>query len=167
MTAAQPGPYAAPIVYAPPEQDRITAFVTRLVDRTPRWVGPVASLGGIFGAVAYTLAVHPTSLWASTHPTCLMRVLTGFDCPGCGGTRSAWYLIHGDLADAARHHAIFVFAVPFMAYMYVVWMLNTLFGLRLPQLRLSTRSIMLLMAAWGVFSVVRNLPWEPFTFLYV
>ena len=31
-------------------------------------------------------------------PTCLVKMTTGFDCPGCGGTRAFWYLLHGDVA---------------------------------------------------------------------
>ena len=75
--------------------------------------------------------------------------------------------MHGDVAEAAYHHAPFVFAVPFLLYMYVVWSLNATFGFRLPQLRVSTTSILVFMGVWGVFSVVSNLPWAPFTSLYV
>lgn len=156
-----------PPTFVRPQPDRFTAFVTRSIDRMPRWGGPLAAMGGIGASVAYTLLMRPTTVYASTHPTCIMRILTGFDCPGCGGTRSAWYLLHGDLAEAARHHALFVFVVPFLAYMYVAWALKTTFGWRVPQLYLSTRTIMAFMVAWTVFSVLRNLPWAPFTMLYV
>ncbi|MBT8224360.1 MAG: DUF2752 domain-containing protein [Dactylosporangium sp.] len=156
-----------PVVYAPAPQGRFASWATRIVERTPRWVAPLFGTGTIGAAASYTLLVQPTTLFASTHSTCIMRILTGFDCPGCGGTRSAWYLLHGDIAEAARHHAPFVFIVPFLLYMYVVWALNTAFGLRLPQLQLSTKSIMIFMAVWGVFSVLRNLPWAPFTALYI
>ncbi len=58
---------------------------------------------------------------ADAAPSCLLKLTTGFTCPGCGGTRAAWYLLHGDLGAAARHHLLFVFAVPFLIYMYVAW----------------------------------------------
>lgn len=166
-------PFPAPIDGAPlpaylqPQPDRFTAFLTRVANRTPRWVGPLAAAGAIGAAVAYTTLVRPGSVYAATHPTCIVRILTGFDCPGCGGTRSAWYLMHGDLVEAARHHAPFVFVVPFLMYMYVAWALKVTFGWRVPQLTLSTRSIMFFMAVWAVFSVLRNLPWAPFTWFYV
>jgi hypothetical protein len=170
-----PAPYPSsyvepPYGYAPYEEarpDRFTAYVDRMVDRTPRWVGPAAAAGGIAAAIGYTVLIRPTSVFGATHPTCIVRLLTGFDCPGCGGTRAAWYLLHGDLADAARHNAPFVVAVPFLMYMYIAWTLNTLFGWKVPQLRLSTTSLIVFMGAWMAFSVLRNLPWAPFTWLYV
>ncbi len=51
--------------------------------------------------------------------------------------------------------------------MYVAWAGGALFGWRLPQLRLSPRVIGGFLAVWLVFSVLRNLPWAPFTTLYV
>jgi hypothetical protein len=119
------------------------------------------------GAVGYTLVSNPTGAGADSVPTCLLRYATGFDCPGCGGTRAAWYLLHGDLPAAARHHLLFVFAVPFLLYLYVAWAGRVMFGWRLPQLQLSPGVIGGFLAAWGVFSVLRNLPWAPFHLFFV
>ena len=116
---------------------------------------------------ATPLVTHPTEADAGDPPTCLLKYTTGFICPGCGGTRAAWYLLHGDLPAAARHHALFVFAVPFLLYMYVAWAGKRLFGWRLPQLTLSPKVIGIFIAVWGVWSVLRNLPWAPFTSFYV
>jgi Protein of unknown function (DUF2752) len=162
--AAAPYP---PYRYAEPQYGRFTGFMVRLIDRAPRWVGPLLASGGMGLGVAYTFLVHPTAVQSGLHTTCIVRMLTGFDCPGCGGTRAAYFLMHGDIAEAARYHAPMVFAAPFLAYMFVAWALQTAFGWRVPQLRVSTRSIMLFMAAWSIFSVARNLPWAPFTSLYV
>lgn len=148
-----------------------TDWVTRLVHRvhhgSPLWVAPAAMLACMGGAVGYTLAVDPTHVGADATPTCLLRLTTGFACPGCGGTRAAWYLLHGDLPAAARHHALFVFAVPFLLYLYVAWAGERVFGWRLPQLRLSPGVIGGFLVVWGIFSVLRNLPWAPFTMFYV
>ena len=74
---------------------------------------------------------------------------TGFCCPGCGGTRAAWYLLHGDVPAAARHHAIFTFAVPFLLYMYVAWAGRRLFGWKLPQLTISPRAMVVFLVDLG------------------
>jgi hypothetical protein len=42
-----------------------------------------------------------------------------------------------------------------------------MFGWKLPQLDLSPKAIGIVLAVWGVWSVARNLPWAPFTSLYV
>ncbi|GAB1642445.1 DUF2752 domain-containing protein [Krasilnikovia sp. MM14-A1259] len=151
----------------PPQQDRFTRYLQRRWRESPVWAAPVAVLACMGASVGYTLAVHPTEAAAGAAPTCLLKYTTGFLCPGCGGTRAAWYLLHGDLPAAARHHAVFVFAVPFLLYMYVAWAGRRLFGWQLPQLQLSPTVLGVFIAVWGVFSVLRNLPWAPFTSLYV
>ena len=135
--------------------------------RSPRWLAPLAALGCIAGALGYTMFSNPTDGAPDAAPTCLLKLTTGLDCPGCGGTRAAWYLLHGDLAAAARHHLLFVFAVPFLIYLYVAWAAKAAFGKQLPALRISPLTIGVFLGAWFVFSVLRNLPWAPFTWFYV
>jgi hypothetical protein len=149
------------------QPDRFTRFFTRLWSRSPVWVAPVAMLACMGGAVGYTLLSHPERADAGAAPTCLLKLTTGFDCPGCGGTRAAWYLLHGNIPAAARHHAIFTFAVPFLLYMYVAWAGRRLFNWKLPQLTISPRVMVGFLIVWGVWSVLRNLPWAPFTAFYV
>ena len=140
----------------------------RLVERTPRWVAPLGLTALLSGGVAYTLLMRPTSAGATDAPTCVMKLFTGFDCPGCGGTRAAWYLLHGDIPAAAHHHALVVFATPFLAYLYVSWTLNRLANRKvLPTLRISNGAMIGFLVAWLVFSVARNLPWAPFDWLFV
>jgi hypothetical protein len=152
---------------APPPLDRASRLALWLQARTPRWAGPLAALGCIGGALGYTILTNPTDSTADGLPTCLVKLTTGLDCPGCGGTRAAWYLLHGDLPAAARHHLVFVFAVPFLIYLYVAWAGNMAFGWKLPQLRISPKTIAWFLGAWGVFMVLRNLPWAPFTYFFV
>jgi apolipoprotein N-acyltransferase len=75
--------------------------------------------------------------------------------------------MHGDLAGAAQHHILFVFAVPFLVYAYIAWAAGAIFHKRIPQLRLSFRAIGIALAVWAVFTVLRNLPFEPFSWFYV
>jgi Protein of unknown function (DUF2752) len=160
------GPGSAPS-YVQPPPDRITRFLARLYARSPRWFAPAAILACFGGAAAYVLVTDPTDGNADAVPTCLVKLTTGFDCPGCGGTRAFYYLLHGNVPAAARHHAVFVFAVPFLVYLYAAWAGERLFHRRLPALRLSPGVIGAFLTAWLVFTVVRNLPWAPFNWLYV
>ena len=151
----------------PAKPDVITRFAERLWTRSPVWAAPLALLVCMGGAAGYTLASHPADAGAGDPATCLLKFTTGFVCPGCGGTRAAWYLLHGNVPDAARHHALFVFAVPFLLYLYVAWAGRRLFGWRLPQMSISPKAMVTFLAVWGVWSVLRNLPWAPFTAFYV
>ncbi|WP_347405061.1 DUF2752 domain-containing protein [Micromonospora sp. WMMD1082] len=166
--AVPPGwPADHPGTYPVVESDRLTRFVTRLHARTPRWVVPLAAVGCVAAGIGYTLLSDPTRSAPDALPTCLLKLTTGLDCPGCGGTRALWYVLHADLPAAARHHFFFVFALPFLAYFFVAWAGQQAFGWRLPELRIGPRLIGGFMAAWLAFSVVRNFPWPPFTALYV
>ncbi|MEU7845449.1 DUF2752 domain-containing protein [Micromonospora sp. NPDC049114] len=139
----------------------------RLHARSPRWAAPLAAVGCVGLGMAYALLSNPAHADPDAAPTCLLKLTTGLDCPGCGGTRALWYVLHGDLPAAARHHFLFVFAVPFLAYLFVAWAGNQAFGWRLPELRISSKVIVGFLGAWLAFSVLRNLPWAPFTSLYV
>jgi hypothetical protein len=153
--------------YPVAEPDRLTRFVLRLYDRSPRWAVPLAAVGCVAAGMGYALLSDPTRADPDATPSCLLKLTTGLDCPGCGGTRALWYVLHGDLPAAARHHFLFVFALPFLAYLFVAWAGKQAFGWRLPELRISSKVIGGFLAAWLAFSVLRNLPWAPFTSLYV
>lgn len=168
QVAGPPHPGHAP-AYAPaaPQPDRLTRFVERWSARAPRWLAPLGALVCIAGAAGYTLLSDPTDSAPDALPTCVLKLTTGLDCPGCGGTRAFWYVLHGNLPAAARHHLLFVFALPFLIYLYVAWAGRQAFGWRLPQLRIGPSVIGVFLAAWLAFSVLRNLPWAPFTWFYV
>ena len=163
---APPGMVAMPTQYAYPD-DRFGRLMLRAWDRSPRWATPLAVLVCFLGGVAYTLLTHPTSSDATSTPNCIIKLTTGFDCPGCGGTRAFYYLMHGNVLAAARSHLILVFAAPYLVYMYVAWAGGAFFNWKLPALRPSPRAISVFLGVWLVFSVLRNLPWAPFSWLYV
>ncbi|MFY1598818.1 DUF2752 domain-containing protein [Micromonospora sp. WMMD737] len=160
-------PYPGAAAYPVAEPDRLTRFVVRLYERSPRWAVPLAALGCVAAGIGYALISDPTRSAPDAAPSCLLKLTTGLDCPGCGGTRALWYVLHADLPAAARHHFLFVFALPFLAYLFVAWAGKQAFGWRLPELRISSRVIGVFLAAWLAFTILRNLPWAPFTSLYV
>jgi hypothetical protein len=142
------------------------ALLLRWWARSPRWLAPLAILACFGSAAAYVLVREPVD-GATAVPTCVAKIATGFDCPGCGGTRAFFFLLQGNLPAAARHHLVFVFAVPFLVYAYVAWAGNRIFRWRLPQLRPGPAAIGAFITALGVFTLARNLPWVPFTWFYV
>ena len=54
-------------------------------------------------AVLAASVALPTG-WESPVPLCVLKALTGLDCPGCGMTRAFLLIGHGRLADAVAMH---------------------------------------------------------------
>jgi hypothetical protein len=154
-------------VYYVPEPSRFTRFFLRLYERSPRWGAPAAIAVCFAGGASLVWAIDPTTTSADYMSTCIVKMTTGLDCPGCGGTRAFYYLMHGNVPEAARHHVMAVFAAPFLVWLYVAWSVKHIWGRQIPVPRVTTKAIGIYLAAWFVFMVVRNLPFAPFTSLYV
>ena len=52
-------------------------------------------------------------------PKCPFKLLTGWDCPGCGFQRAMHALLHGHVAEAIRFNVFLVVAVPYLLALLV------------------------------------------------
>lgn len=75
-----------------------------------------AAVLSLLGLVVHYLYTHDPAQTPS--PKCVFKVLTGYDCPGCGSQRAFHALLHGRLADAWGFNPFVFFAVP-LAVLYV------------------------------------------------
>nr|WP_035872005.1 DUF2752 domain-containing protein [Kitasatospora cheerisanensis] len=89
-------------------------------------------------------------------PFCPWRRVTGLQCPGCGGTRMAWDLLHGDLLAAWHDNAALLLALPFVAAWWAVRLRHGLAGRRW-KLRLGPRGVAAVLTAAVLWTVGRNL----------
>ena len=99
-------------------------------------------------------------------PGCLFHRATGWHCPGCGMTRAAHAVLHGDIAGAFRSNPLGVVLLPLAAAGLGVEALGWVRG-RPMLLRLQPGGMM---ARWRVGVVLaswllRTLPWWPFSWL--
>lgn len=53
---------------------------------------------------------------------CSFRQLTGWQCPGCGGQRAAYALLHGHLRQAVSYNLYAVVAYPYALLFVVRWL---------------------------------------------
>ncbi|MGA9777217.1 MAG: DUF2752 domain-containing protein [Limisphaerales bacterium] len=76
------------------------------------FVGAVSG-AAILGAGAVLYFFNP-----STHgfyPVCEFHQLTGLNCPGCGGTRAVYQLLHGHVLRALQDNALAVLSLAGLA----------------------------------------------------
>lgn len=85
-------------------------------------IGILLPLGVVILAVAGRLS---SGFWQGIQlPPCVFHYLTGYYCPGCGGTRAVIALLHGQLFLSIYYHPL----VPYGAAIYLVFMVTQTVG---------------------------------------
>ncbi|BBX44609.1 DUF2752 domain-containing protein [Mycobacterium cookii] len=90
----------------------------------------------------------------SFFPVCPFRLLTGWNCPGCGALRMIHDVLHGDLAAAVADNVVLLVGVPLLAGWALLRHRRGKSPLTIP----ATAAILCTLLAW---TVVRNLPGFP------
>jgi hypothetical protein len=125
--------------------------------------GSAGLLAALAGVTAWVLVRNP--LQATVFPPCPFHSITGGWCPGCGATRASYLLLRGDVASALHYNALWVVLAPFALYQAVAFA-GEAFGVRwLRRIPLTQPLIVLLLASFLGFAVVRNLPFDAFRIL--
>ncbi len=96
----------------------------------------------------------------STHgfyPVCLFHKLTGLNCPGCGGTRAAYQLLHGHLLNALRDNALFILTLAALT-MRGLWFVARRIRQQPATLAVPPKALWVYLALAIAFSLLRNLP---------
>jgi hypothetical protein len=114
------------------------------------------------GADAGLAAVLVLYFFAPEHhrfyPRCLFYMLTGAQCPGCGGLRAMHRLLHGDFAAAWRFNALVVLLLPMAGVWLVVRWVSPATAAQWRQAFLKPGFLWLVFAAGIVYAVLRNIP---------
>ncbi len=126
--------------------------------RTPLLAGAVTGL-----ATLYVASVNPSN--PGHYPPCPLKLMTGLDCPACGGLRTVYSLSHGDLATAIDHNLLAVIVLPVLVVWWGLIVYRRWTGRdRVVTAATARRNRWIVIAAIGVtviFSVARNLPMFP------
>jgi hypothetical protein len=139
---SQPVP---PKISAPPS---LTAFAAIVLGAT------------VIGAGAVVFFFNPGT--HGFYPICLFHALTGWSCPGCGGTRSLYALLHGDWRLALKDNALFIILLA-AAVARGIWFAAKRIRRQPVGNFLPANFLWVLLAVAVIFTVLRNLP--AFTFL--
>jgi hypothetical protein len=136
--------------------------------RLRRLAAPLAVGAATLAATAYVGVVDPNE--AGHYPLCPTKLLTGLDCPGCGGLRAVHSLANGDLLGAIDHNAyVVLLMVPAAVVIWLAWVRRAWRGVEVSDAEagparvgveavLASPSVMWsLLALTVVFTVVRNI----------
>ena len=116
--------------------------------------------GAVLGSGAVLFFFNPSA--HGFYPVCLFHELTGLNCPGCGGTRAAYQLLHGHLLLALRDNALFILTLLALAR-HGLWFAARKIRHQPATLAVSPKVLWTFVVVAVVFSVLRNLP--AFSFL--
>jgi len=116
----------------------------------------------LFGGILMLFAVYSYSPHeAYWYPPCLFKKITGLDCPGCGGTRACYQLLHGNIPAAANYNLLLIVMIP-VTFIGVAVLINK-------RLRFAWEYFnkpMAILTVVLLFWVFRNLPFSPFDWLH-
>jgi len=107
----------------------------------------------VIGALGYVGLVDPHRPDA-LFPPCPFKLITGWNCPACGGLRMTHDLMNGDLATAAVDNVFFLVGLPLLG----IWWL---WRRRQDRPAFPPAVIATVAVAALVWTVVRNLPGFP------
>lgn len=140
-------------------------------DTRQPWVlprlGPPISLALAAGLFCGAVWIADPTTPGGPLPVCPTKALLGIDCPGCGSLRMLYSLLHGDVAGAARYNALGLVAVVLLVWAFGAWTYGRIVGRRIVSWQHQRWAAAIALVLVGVWFVIRNLPFPPFTALYV
>jgi hypothetical protein len=132
--------------------------------RPPALAGPALGLAGAATYAAANLGLDPFATHEiATHEIgCPFLAVTGLWCPGCGSSRAANLILHGDLTGAFHYHPFVVPVLLLLAYLWVGWVVRRAAPHRAAPWRsasqLPTWAPLGIGVAFAALWVLRNLP---------
>jgi len=90
------------------------------------------------------------------YPRCPFFALTHMLCPGCGGTRAIYQLLHLHLGEALRYNALITVLFPVACAGFIFWYYSTVRYGRSPRLQLPRSVVVCLYVVFFLFAVLRN-----------
>jgi hypothetical protein len=118
-----------------------------------RRYGALGAGGLLGGALAYIGLADPHKP-DFVFPACPFKLLTGWNCPACGGLRMTHDLLHGDLATAAVDNIFLLVGLPaLLAWVLVRW--------RTGRPIFTMPAIVVITVLAVTWTVIRNLPGFP------
>jgi len=118
---------------------------------------PVYLLAGFACLMIFALWRWNPSQHADVFSACFFKKVTGFECPGCGGTRATHALLNGRVKAAHAFNPLIIPLLGLLIYPLLRLGITCLFGKSLPALPMGKSFWWILAGAFTAFTVIRNL----------
>ena len=92
------------------------------------------------------------------YPVCPFHALTGLQCPGCGGTRALYQLLHLHGAEAMRLNSLVTLLAPVALLWFIFWYYSVMRYDRVPDFKVPRAATISFGAIAVLFAVARNIP---------
>lgn len=53
-------------------------------------------------------------------PKCMFKLVTGYDCPGCGFQRAMHAVLHGHIREAIQYNFFLLLAIPYLFILIII-----------------------------------------------
>ncbi len=118
-----------------------------------------AGLGAIALFLFFFNPASPSNQW---FPKCPFRLLTGWQCPGCGSTRACYQLLHLHPIAAFKLNPLMVMTLPFIVYGFLGFTRSAITAKPHRRIFIPTPYLWGWLCLLVFFWVFRNTPWYPF-----
>lgn len=119
---------------------------------------------GLFLALGLPLALIVVRQFPPTensfYPRCMLHLVTGLHCPGCGMTRALHALLHLDWRQALAYNALFVALLPVLGVLLLNGVNFVARGRPLWLVRWPRWGTWAFIVIYVAFGIARNLPME-------
>ena len=117
---------------------------------------------GLSAASLFLFFFNPASPANQWFPKCPFRLMTGWQCPGCGATRACYQLLHLHPVAAFKLNPLFVMTLPFIAFAFLSYTRSAVTGKPQRHVFVPANYLWIWIAVLACFWVFRNTPWYPF-----
>jgi Protein of unknown function (DUF2752) len=112
------------------------------------------------GAATYLFLFDPAK--GIGYPSCPFRMLTGWQCPGCGTTRALHQLLHGHPVTAFELNPLLIVALPLIAFALFTYTRSAISNKEITSTLLPAKYSWVIFGVIITFWVFRNTPLYPF-----
>ncbi|MDT5079503.1 MAG: hypothetical protein QOJ80_4140 [Mycobacterium sp.] len=130
-------------------------------------LGAPVSLAVAAGLMCTAVWVGDPTTPGGPLPVCITKSLFGIDCPGCGGLRMVYSILHGDLYGALKYNALGLAALGLLVWAWAAWTYGRVVDRKIRSWQHHRWAAVGALVVVSVWFVIRNLPFAPFTGLYV